>query len=208
MNCALNSSVPAEVSNCLSAQALDLLFRKARTHRAWLSRPVTDADLHAIYALVRFGPTAFNGMPARFVFIRDLAAKRRLVACVDPGNVERTLRAPVAVVIAFDEFFYEQLPKLTPHMDARAKVLEKPGEILPTAFRNGTLQGAYFILAARALGFDCGPMSGFNHERVDQEFFAGTSYRSNFLCNLGYGSGDGLAPRQPRLSFQECCTIF
>jgi 3-hydroxypropanoate dehydrogenase len=192
----------------LDATALDIIFRNARTHRAWDGRPVADATLHDIYDLMKWGPTTSNTCPARFVFVKSPAAKERLRPALDAGNVVQTMNAPVTAIIAFDLEFYEKMPKLSPNKNARGWFVSEPEESLrTTALRNGSLQGAYFIIAARALGLDCGPMSGFDNAKVDAAFFGGTRVRSNFLCNLGYGDPSKLGPRAPRLSFDEACSI-
>ena len=190
----------------LDAGALDLVFRTARTHRAWDGRPVTDATLREVYELMKWGPTTANSCPARFVFVRSPAAKERLKPALDPGNVVQTMAAPATAIVAYDLEFYEQLPKLAPHVDARSWFAGKPAEHLrTTALRNGSLQGAYLIVAARALGLDCGPMSGFDNEAVDAAFFPDGKVKSNFLCNLGYGDASKLQRRAPRLAFDEAC---
>lgn len=192
----------------MSDEGLDLIFRKARTHSAWLDRPVDDALLRRVYDLARMGPTSANMCPMRVVFVKSPAAKERLKPALDPGNVAKTMAAPVTAVIAMDIHFYEHLPKLFPHADAKSWFKDLPDNVLESiALRNSSLQGAYFMLAARALGLDCGPMSGFNNAKVDAEFFAGTRVKSNFLCNLGYGDAGKLHPRSPRLEFEEACRI-
>ena len=191
----------------LEKKALDRLFNEARTHSAWLGQAVSDGDLRRIYDLMKWGPTSANCCPARFIFVKTPEAKKKLLPCLMPENVAKTGNAPVAVIIAHDMEFYERLPKLFPQKDARSWFAGKTDMIESTAFRNGTLQGAYFILAARALGFDCGPMSGFDNAKVDAAFFGGTSWRSNFLCNLGHGDAAKLPPRNPRLDFDEVCRI-
>ncbi|MCW3100169.1 MAG: nitroreductase [Chthonomonadaceae bacterium] len=192
----------------LDDAALDLLFRKARTYTAWLPKPVTDEQLHAIYELFKWGPTSANTSPARVLFLTSEEAKARLLPALAPNNVEKSRTAPVVAVIAYDVEFYEKLPELYPSVDARAWFVGKPDLIQATAFRNGTLQGAYFILAARALGLDCGPMSGFDAEKLDAEFFPDGTWKANFVCNLGYGDAEKLYPRNPRLSFDEACKIL
>jgi 3-hydroxypropanoate dehydrogenase len=188
---------------------LDLLFRNARTHNAWLDRPVDDALLRQVYDLARMGPTSANMCPMRIVFVKSRAAKERLKPALHAGNVDKTMAAPVTAIIAMDIHFYEQLPRLFPHADARAWFKDLPDNVLEyIALRNGSLQGAYFMLAARALGLDCGPMSGFDNARVDAEFFAGTTIKSNFLCNLGHGDPAKLYPRSPRLGFEEACKVL
>lgn len=196
------------MARILDDAALDLLFRQARTHRAWQERDVSDVLLQAICDLFKMGPTSMNCSPARIVFVKSQGAKERLKPALSPGNVERTMAAPVTAIIAHDLQFHERLPELAPHMDGRSVFAGKPALIEETAFRNGTLQGAYLIIAARALGLDCGPMSGFDKRKVDAEFFAGESVKSNFLCNIGYGEASALGPRQPRLEFDEFCQIL
>ncbi len=196
-----------EQANMLDDAGLDLLFREARSHNGWLQRSVNNMLLRRLWELVRYAPTAVNGMPARMVFINSADGKRRLRPCLNQGNVEKVLSAPVTVIVGYDAAFWEQLPKLFPHADVRAMFSENAEVAELTAFRNSSLQGAWLMLAARALGLDCGPMSGFDCERLDREFFAGTSIRSNFLCNLGYGDKDKLYPRLPRLSFEEACAF-
>jgi 3-hydroxypropanoate dehydrogenase len=193
----------------LDDRALDVIFRKARTHNAWLPKPVSNETLCEVYERMKWGPTSANCSPARILFIRSPEAKQRLKPALSEGNRAKTMAAPVTALIAYDLEFYELLPRLFPHdQSARSWFAGKPDVIQATAFRNGTLQGAYLIIAARSVGLDCGPMSGFDNAKVDQEFFAGTSVKSNFLCNLGYGDPKGLFPRSPRLSFDEACTIL
>ena len=191
----------------LDDAALDQLFRTARTFRAWRDQPVTDQTLHAIYQLMKWGPTSSNCCPGRIVFVKTAAAKARLRPALDAGNVTQTMAAPATAIVAYDLEFYEKLPLLAPHADVRSAFVGKPELIRSTAFRNGSLQGAYLILAARALGLDCGPMSGFDNDRVDAEFFPGGTIKSNFLCNLGYGDPAKLHPRAPRLDFDTACRI-
>ncbi len=192
----------------LTDDALDVLFRKARTHSAWLDRPVDDALLRQVYELARMGPTSANMSPMRVVFVKSREAKERLRPALDAGNVAKTMAAPVTAVVGMDLHFYEKLPQLFPHVDARAWFKDLPENVLEyIALRNSSLQGAYLMLAARALGLDCGPMSGFNNAQVDATFFAGTTIKSNFLCNLGYGDPSKLHPRSPRLDFDEACQI-
>jgi len=186
---------------------LDQLFRKARTHNAFLDRPVPETMLRALYDLLKWAPTSANSNPARFVFITSDAARERLRPALSPGNLDKTMAAPVTVIIGYDLAFHEKLPVLFPHVDARSWFTGKPDHILTTAFRNGTLQGGYLILAARALGLDCGPMSGFDNAKVDAAFFPDGTVKSNFLCNLGYGDPAKLMPRHPRLPFEEACRI-
>jgi 3-hydroxypropanoate dehydrogenase len=187
--------------------ALDTLFRQARSFNRWTADPVGDATLRGLYELLKFGPTSLNSTPARFVFVKGAEAKARLVACLSPGNVVKVQQAPCTAIIAMDQKFYEKLPKLFPHSPNAADSFKAPALAQTTMMRNGTLQGAYLIMAARALGLDCGPMSGFDNAKVDAAFFAGTSFKSNFLCALGTGTNELLYPRNPRLSFDEACTI-
>lgn len=192
----------------LSESVLDQLFLQARSYNAWQDRPVPDELLHRLHAILRMGPTSANCCPARLIFVKSAAAKERLKSCLDKGNIEKTMSAPVTVIIAHDLEFYEYMGQLFPHTDARPWFAGKPQKIQDTAFRNGTLQGAYLMLAARALGLDCGPMSGFSHQKIDDTFLAGTSWRSNFLVNLGYGDASvNLFERSPRFSFDEACRI-
>ena len=192
----------------LAPAALDQLFRHARTHSAWLATPVSDLELQALFDLAKWGPTSANSSPARFVFLRTPEAKARLRPALSPGNVDKTMAAPVTVIVGHDMAFYDRLPVLFPHTDARAWFAGNPDLIATTAFRNGSLQGAYLMLAARALGLDCGPMSGFDAAKVDAEFFAGTTVTTNFLCNLGHGDPAALRPRSPRMSFDDACTVL
>jgi len=204
----------------LSDEALDQLFRKARTHNAWLDRPVGDDLLRQLYDLMKWGPTSANLSPARILFLRTRKAKERLRPALQPANVDKTMAAPVTAIVAYDDRFYEKAPRLFPHYPGmRDLFINSPELAEATAFRNGTLQGAYLILAARSLGLDCGPMSGFDNAKVDELFFpapAGVApevrpvgrLRSNFLCNLGYGDPAGLHPRGPRLDFEEACRLL
>lgn len=210
------------MSGTLNEQGMDLLFRQARTHRAWLDRPVSDATLRQLYELMKWGPTSANCCPARILFLRTPEAKARLVPALAPGNVAKTRAAPVTAIIAYDLQFYEKLPRLFPRNPAmRQDFVDAPQLVEITAMRNSSLQGAYFIIAARALGLDCGPMSGFDNAKVDEEFFAAGKcvdcneefpseghLRSNFLCNLGYGDPAKLPPRGPRLEFNEACMLL
>jgi 3-hydroxypropanoate dehydrogenase len=191
-----------------SEEDLDLIFRKARTHNGWLDKPVDDALLRQVFDLAKMGPTSANISPMRMVFVKSKDAKEKLKPALIPGNVEKTMQAPVTAIIAMDIQFYEKLPKLFPHADAKAWFKDMPQSELETqSLRNSSLQGAYFIIAARALGLDCGPMSGFDNAKVDAAFFAGTTIKSNFLCNLGHGDATKLYPRSPRLTFEEACQI-
>jgi 3-hydroxypropanoate dehydrogenase len=196
-----------DTSTALPETALDQLFLAARTYNGFLPKPVDDRTLHAIVDLMKWGPTSLNCCPGRFVFIRSETAKATLAPALSAGNLEKTLKAPCVVVVAYDLEFYEKLPKLFPQMDGRSIFAGNPELSQVAAFRNGTLQGAYFIMAARALGLACGPMSGFDNARIDAAFFAGTSWRSNFLVNLGYGDPAFVRPRNPRLDFDECARI-
>ncbi len=191
----------------LDDAALDTLFRAARTQNAWQDKPVSDDLLHALYDSLKFGPTSANCSPARFVFIRTPEGKEKLRPALSAGNTAKTMSAPVTVIVASDSEFYEKLGFLFPHVDAKPWFTGSAAMAETTAFRNGTLQGAYLILAARALGLDAGPMSGFNNALVDQTFFAGTTWKSNFLVNLGYGDPAGVMARLPRLPFDEACTL-
>jgi len=192
----------------LDRASLDQLFREARTNNGWLDRPVSDEQLRGIYELMKWGPTSANSSPARIVFLRSREAKQRLVPALAPGNVDQTLQAPVAAIVAQDIEFYERLPELFPHGDARSWFVGNQPLIETTAFRNSSLQGAYLILAARALGLDAGPMSGFDNETVDREFFPDRRVKSNFLVNIGYGDPSKLPPRGPRLPFEEAVQIL
>ncbi|MGQ0526693.1 MAG: malonic semialdehyde reductase, partial [Alphaproteobacteria bacterium] len=188
--------------------AQDTLFRKARTHNGWQDKDVDDALLHQLHDLSKWGPTSANCCPARFVFVKSKAAKERLKPHLYKGNVEKTMQAPVTVIIGYDLEFYEYLPKLFPHTDARSWFVGKEEKIKDTAFRNGTLQGAYLILAARSLGLDCGPMSGINAKTMKEEFFSGTKVEVNFTCSLGYGDESKLHPHSPRFNFDEDSEIL
>ncbi|PZO07845.1 MAG: malonic semialdehyde reductase [Lysobacteraceae bacterium] len=195
----------------LNAAALDQLFLQARTFRgssqAWLDTPVSNAQLGQLYELMRMAPTSANCSPARIVFVRSDEARAKLRDALDAGNVDQTMAAPVTAIIGQDMEFYEHLPQLFPYADARSWFAGKPAAIEDAAFRNASLQGAYLILAARALGLDCGPMSGFDKDKMDAAFFAGTPVKSNFICSLGYGNRDTLTPRGPRLDFDQACRI-
>ncbi|HEY1329784.1 MAG TPA: malonic semialdehyde reductase [Casimicrobiaceae bacterium] len=186
---------------------LDALFRNARTHNGFADRPVGESTLRTLYDLLKWAPTSANSSPARFVFVVSRDAKERLRPALSPGNLDKTMAAPVTAIIGYDLEFYEKLPRLFPHTDARSWFAGKPELALTTAFRNGTLQGAYLILAARALGLDCGPMSGFDNALVDAAFFPDGKVKSNFLCNIGYGDPSKVKPRNPRLEFDEACRI-
>ena len=188
----------------INDEALDLIFREARTRNGWEDRDVSRTLMQAVYDLTKMGPTSANCSPARFVFITSKEAKERLKPHLSAGNIAKTMAAPCCVIIAYDLEFAKQLPKLFPHTDATNWFNGIEEE---TAFRNGTLQGGYLMIAARALGLDCGPMSGFDQDGVNKEFFSGTSYKANFLCNIGYGTDENLFARSPRLSFDEACEI-
>lgn len=194
-------------SRILDDRALDTLFRQARTHHAWQDREVSDVLLQALYDLMKWGPTSANCCPARFVFVKSKEAKERLKPCLMEGNVEQTMSAPVTAIVAYDLSFYEHMPRLSPHTDAKSWFVGKPDYIQETAFRNGSLQGAYMMLAARSLGLDCGPMSGFKKKAVKDTFFPDENVEPNFLCNIGYGDPAGLYPRAPRFDFSEVCKI-
>ena len=192
----------------LDDRSLDIIFREAHTHSVWLDKPVGDALLHQVYDLMKWAPTSANCSPARIVFVRSAAAKQRLLPAMAPGNLEKTRTAPVTAIIAHDTEFHEKLPKLFLQADARSWFAGNPALIDTTAFRNGTLQGAYLIIAARSLGLDAGPMSGFDNAKVDQEFFPGGKIKSNFMVNLGYGDHTKVFPRNPRLSFSDAAQIL
>jgi 3-hydroxypropanoate dehydrogenase len=188
--------------------ALAVLFNDARTHNKFTDQPVTDDDLRAIFELMKWGPTSANSSPARFVFVRTLWGKEKLKPALSEGNRDKTMAAPVTVIVAYDPRFYDHLPRLFPHnADARSWFADNPALAEETAFRNGTLQGGYFILAARALGFDTGPMSGFDRSKVDEAFLADRGWKSNFLINLGHGDPAGLYPRSPRFTFDEASVL-
>jgi len=211
------------MSRAVDDAALDTLFREARTYMAWQPKPVSDAMLHDLYDLLKWAPTSANASPARFAFLRTKEAKERLRPALAPMNVDKTMTAPVTVIVAYDVKFYDQLPKLFPHNPGMAKLFERNPEMVEmTAKRNSSLQGAYLIMAARALGLDCGPMSGFDPAKVDEEFFAAGKpcfgcdqeffpeghVKTNFLCNLGYGDPASVHPRLPRLAFSEACSLL
>ena len=191
----------------LPDRCLDQIFRDARTHNAWRDKDFPDSLLHELVDLVKLGPTSANCSPARFLFVKSRAAKERLKPHLSEGNRDKTMKAPVCTIIGYDLDFYRHLPKLFPHADAKSWFEGDAKKIQETAFRNGTLQGAYLIVAARALGLDTGPMSGFDNNAVDREFFAGTNIKSNFLCSLAYGDASVLFPRSPRFAFDEMARI-
>lgn len=196
------------MTTALSNAALDQLFGNARTHNFWQDRPVSDELLHTLYEQMKWAPTSANCSPARFVFVKSDQAKALLKPALSEGNLEKTMTAPVTVIVASDQAFYEKLPELFPHADARSWFVGNPALIESTAKRNTVLQGAYLLMAARALGLDCGPMSGFDNAKVDDAFFAGTAVKSDFLINLGYGDAEKLFPRSPRLAFADACRIL
>jgi 3-hydroxypropanoate dehydrogenase len=191
----------------LADACLDQIFRTARTYNGFLDRPVSTATLRDVFDLLKWGPTSANSSPARFVFVTSQAAKEKLRPALSEGNRDKTMAAPVTVIVAYDTEFYERMPQLYPQRDFRSGFLGKPAVSETFAFRNGTLQGAYLIVAARALGLDCGPMSGFDNAKVDAAFFPDHRWKSNFLCNLGYGDAATVPVRNPRLSFDEACRI-
>ncbi|MCB1657649.1 MAG: malonic semialdehyde reductase [Moraxellaceae bacterium] len=195
------------MSNPLNNDALAQLFSEARTFSTWQNKSISTELLHQLYELVKYAPTSANSSPARFVFVTSPDAKAKLKPALAEGNIEKTMSAPVTVIVAADYQFYEQLPQLFPQVDAKSWFVGNQGLIDSTAFRNSSLQGAYLIMAARALGLDTGAMSGFDNAAVDAAFFAGTSVKSNFLINLGYGDVEKLHPRNPRLSFEQAALI-
>jgi 3-hydroxypropanoate dehydrogenase len=205
------------MSTPLSNEALATLFHQARTHNAWLDQPVSDDLLRQIYDVMKYGPTSANSNPTRILFLRTPEAKQRLRPALSSTNAEKTMLAPVTAILAYDERFFEETPKLFPHNAGMRDMFAKSAQLAETtAFRNASLQGGYFILAARALGLDCGPMSGFDNAKVDAEFFTASAgnppefhhVKSNFLCNLGYGDASKLFPRNPRLAFHEACRLL
>ena len=192
----------------LDEAGLDLLFRKARTHNKWTDQPVTDDELRAVFDTLKMAPTSANCSPARFLFLRSREAKEKLRPALSPGNVDKTMAAPVTVIVAHDPHFYDHLPKLFPHADAKSWFSGNYDLAHETALRNGTLQGAYLIIAARAAGLDCGPMSGFEKAKVDSAFLSDRGWKSNFLVNLGHGDPSGLFERSPRFEFDEACLLL
>ena len=194
----------------LDDRSLDVLFRKARAHNGWRQKPVTDDQLRAIYELMKWGPTSANCSPARIVFVRTAEGKERLRPALSSGNTDKTMAAPVTAIVAYDTRFYEHLPRLFPHNQTAMSWFSGPNNSAvaeATAFRNGSLQGAYLMIAARTLGLDVGPMSGFDNAKVDAAFFSDGRFKCNFLCNIGYGDPGKLFARSPRLSFEEACTL-
>jgi len=210
------------LSDNLNDNAFDVLFRNARSHNGWLNKPVTDDMVRKLYDLAKWGPTSANSSPARFLFLRTKEAKERLRPALAPGNVDKTMAAPVTAIIAYDLRFYEKLTKLSPAAPQFRDMFANNPELADsTAKRNSALQGAYLIIAARALGLDCGPMSGFDNAKVDEEFFGENvknqaiykefvpgTIKSNFLCNIGYGDPASVRPRAPRLDFGEACLLL
>ena len=192
----------------LDQSALDMLFIQARTHQGWLDKPVQTTQLERLYDLLKWAPTSANCEPARIVFVQSREAKEKLAQCMAPANKSKVVAAPVTAIIGMDMEFYENLPRLFPHADARSWFVGNQPMIDATAFRNSSLQGGYFILAARALGLDCGPMSGFDADKLNAAFFAGTTVKVNFVCSIGYGDSTKLFPRSPRLDFAEVCQII
>lgn len=195
------------MNQSLDNKALEQLFSEARSFNAWQNKSISDELLHRLYELMKWGPTAANSCPARIVFVKSEEAKQRLKPCLAEGNVEKSMSAPVVAIIGMDMEFYDTLPKLFPHTDARSWFVGKPEKILDNVMRNSSLQGAYLMLAARSLGLDCGPMSGFDYPKLEAEFFPGGTVKANFICALGYGSQEKLHPRGPRLEFDEACRI-
>ncbi|OWW19660.1 malonic semialdehyde reductase [Noviherbaspirillum denitrificans] len=192
----------------LNDTALQTLFTEARTHNGWRDKPVTDEQLKQLYDLLKWGPTSANCSPVRIVFVKSPEAKEKLLACMNAGNIEKTKSAPVTAIIGMDMEFYEKLPQLFPHNpDARSWFAGNQPNIETTAMRNSSLQGGYFIMAARALGLDCAPMSGFNADKMNEAFFKGTPVKANFVCSIGYGDTSKLHPRGPRLAFEDACRI-
>ena len=192
----------------IDAAGLDLLFKEARTHNKWHDRPIADETLHALYDILKYGPTSANSSPARFVFIRTKEGKDKLAPALSAGNTEKTMSAPVTAIVAYDPKFYEKLPTLFPHNpDAISWFTSNDSLAATTAFRNGTLQGAYLMIAARSLGLDTGAMSGFDNAKVDAAFFADNGWRSNFLVNIGHGDPEGVFARSPRLAFEEAVIL-
>ena len=196
----------AQIS-ALDEASIDLILTRARSHYAWKDVPVTDAQIQRMYEIVKMGSTSMNGCPARFVFVRSSEGKERIARSLKPANVPKVMGAPLTVIVAYDLNFWQELPKLFPHEDRRPLFKDKPEYTEDTAYRNSTLQGGYLMIAARAIGLDVGAMSGFSNEIVDQEFFAGTSLKSNFLCNIGTADETALFQRLPRFEFDEVCSF-
>ena len=196
------------MNRVINDESLDLIFRKARSYSYWRDKPVDDELLRRIYDLTKMGPTSANMCPLRIIFVKSVQAKERLKPALDPGNVTKAMTAPAVVILGMDVRFYEKLPQLCPHTDARSWFKDLAEPVLEyVTLRNSSLQGAYFMIAARAMGLDCGPMSGFDNAKVDAEFFAGTTVKSNFLCCIGYGDPSKLHSRSPRLTFEEACSV-
>jgi 3-hydroxypropanoate dehydrogenase len=197
------------MSHKLDTAALDQLFRNARTANGWTDQPVTDSELMALYDLMKMGPTSANMSPARILFLKSGGAKDKLKPFLNPGNVDKTMAAPVVAILGMDLEFYQHMPRLFPHNATAKSWFEgKPAFIESSAFRNSSLQGGYFIMAARSLGLDCGPMSGFDAAGVDAAFWSGTAVKTNFICNLGHGDPTKTFPRSPRFAFDEVCKII
>ena len=192
----------------LSDAQISLILTQARSHYAWTDTPVSDDLLHQIFDIMKMGPTSMNTCPSRIIFVRSVAGKERLAKALKPANVPKVMTAPITAIIAYDVDFWEELPRLFPHEDRRPHFKDKPAHAEDTAYRNSTLRGAYFMIAARALGLDIGAISGFDNAVVDDEFFAGTSVKSNFLCNLGYADEAALFQRLPRFAFDDVCDIL
>lgn len=189
----------------LDQRSIDLILTRARSHYAWKENPVSDEQIERMYAIVKMGATSMNSCPARFTFVRSAEGKQRLAKALKPKNMPKMLGAPLTVIVAYDTDFWKQLPKLFPHEDRRSLFENNPAYTEDTAYRNSTLQGGYLMMAARAIGLDVGAMSGFSNEIVDAVFFAGTTLKSNFLCNIGYADESALFPRLPRFEFDEVC---
>ncbi len=192
----------------LDQNALNKIFTEARSYDVWLEKQISDQAIDDIYNLLKMGPTSANSCPARFIFITSEAAKLKLKECLAEGNIEKSMTAPAVAIVGMDMEFYEQLPKLFPHTDARSWYAGKEDKIFDAAFRNSSLQGAYLIMAIRSLGLDAGPMSGFDNDKMDAIFFPAGKIKSNFICAFGYGDKDKLHPRGPRLAFTETCEIL
>ena len=192
----------------LDSNSLDTIFRTARSQNGWLDRKVSDEQIHEIYELMKFGPTAANNCPARITFLKSEDSKNRLKPHLDEGNIEKTMSAPVVAIIGYDTEFYEKLPYLFPHTDARSWFAGKPEKIVASGSMNATLQAAYFMIATRSIGLDCGPMGGFNNEGVDNEFFSDGKTKTLLICGIGYGDESKVFPRSPRLDFSEACQVI
>jgi len=192
----------------LDSNSLDTIFRTARSQNGWLDREVSDEQIHEIYELMKFGPTAANNCPARITFLKSEDSKNRLKTHLDEGNIEKTMSAPVVAIIGYDTEFYEKLPYLFPHTDARSWFAGKPEKIVASGSMNATLQAAYFMIATRSMGLDCGPMGGFNNEGVDNEFFSDKKTKTLLICGIGYGDESKVFPRSPRLDFSEACQVI